>query len=175
MVSGKDKDGIISYHGYCIDLLKELAKTLHFTYEIYLSPDGEYGAKTENGAWNGMVGELIDKVCKGFPTNPFCRFCIRRLFNHLHCFYWDNMRFNALIFWSRDFPNSKKSTGFSISFIFCSVYIFCLSSSSRRKLCIYQIHRCLRLTHPEWCRKFAHACFMQSYEKSLLRCLFRLF
>ena len=68
-MSGKDKYGTISYHGYCIDLLIELAKTLHFTYEIYLSPDGEYGAKTGNGAWNGMVGELIDKVCKSFPTS----------------------------------------------------------------------------------------------------------
>ena len=35
---------------------------LHFSYEIYLSPDGQYGAITENGTWNGMLGELVNKV-----------------------------------------------------------------------------------------------------------------
>ena len=56
------KDGSISYRGYCIDLLNELARMLKFTYEIYPSPDGLYGAETENGTWNGMVGELVSKV-----------------------------------------------------------------------------------------------------------------
>jgi len=59
----KNKDGTSRYSGYCIDLLNELAKNLHFTYEIYPSPDGKYGAKTENGTWNGMIGELVNKVC----------------------------------------------------------------------------------------------------------------
>ena len=58
----KIKDGGISYKGYCIDLLNELARMLKFTYEIYPSPDGKYGAVTENGTWNGMVGELVSKV-----------------------------------------------------------------------------------------------------------------
>ena len=35
---------------------------LHFTYEIYLSPDGQYGGITENGTWNGLIGELVNKV-----------------------------------------------------------------------------------------------------------------
>ena len=56
------KDGSISYRGFCIDLLNELARKLKFTYEIYPSPDGLYGAETENGTWNGMVGELVSKV-----------------------------------------------------------------------------------------------------------------
>ena len=59
----KQKDGSITYQGYCIDLLKELARRLHFTYEIYLSPGGLYGGETANGTWNGMIGELINKVC----------------------------------------------------------------------------------------------------------------
>ena len=49
----KQKDGTISYHGYCIDLLNELAKMLHFTFEIYPTPDGLYGSETENGTWDG--------------------------------------------------------------------------------------------------------------------------
>ena len=57
------EDGTISYEGYCIDLLNELARILKFTFEIYPSPDGLYGAVTENGTWNGMIAELINKVC----------------------------------------------------------------------------------------------------------------
>ncbi|XP_044181464.1 glutamate receptor 2-like isoform X1 [Acropora millepora] len=56
-----EEDGSISYEGFCIDLLKQLAKMLHFTYEIYLSPDGQYGGITENNTWDGMMGELVNK------------------------------------------------------------------------------------------------------------------
>ena len=59
-----ENDGTFTYKGYCIDLLNELAKKLHFTYDIYLSPDGLYGGETENGTWKGMVAELINKVCE---------------------------------------------------------------------------------------------------------------
>ena len=55
-------DGTESFKGYCMDLLDELARILKFTYEVYTSPDGLYGAETENGSWNGMIGELIRKV-----------------------------------------------------------------------------------------------------------------
>ena len=58
----KRADGSFSYEGYCIDLLKELARILKFTYDIYPSPDGLYGTETENGTWNGLIGELISKV-----------------------------------------------------------------------------------------------------------------
>ena len=58
----QEKDGAISYEGFCIDLLKQLAKILHFTYEIYLSPDGQYGKITQKGTWNGIIGELVNKV-----------------------------------------------------------------------------------------------------------------
>ncbi|XP_073251451.1 glutamate receptor 2-like [Porites lutea] len=58
----KKQDGdSVWYEGYCIDLFKELAKILKFTYEFYPTPDGYYGAKTENGTWNGLIGELIKK------------------------------------------------------------------------------------------------------------------
>nr|XP_014354085.1 PREDICTED: glutamate receptor ionotropic, kainate 3 isoform X1 [Latimeria chalumnae]XP_014354089.1 PREDICTED: glutamate receptor ionotropic, kainate 3 isoform X1 [Latimeria chalumnae] len=48
------------FEGYCIDLLKELAFILGFTYEIRLVDDGKYGAPDEKGQWNGMVKELMD-------------------------------------------------------------------------------------------------------------------
>ena len=58
----KHTHGAVTYEGYCIDLLNELAKKLHFTYDIYPSPDGLYGSETENGTWNGVIAELINKV-----------------------------------------------------------------------------------------------------------------
>ena len=58
----QEEDGKISYEGFCIDLLEQLAKMLRFTYKIYPSPDGQYGGITENGIWNGMIGELVNKV-----------------------------------------------------------------------------------------------------------------
>jgi len=61
----KKQDGSnISYEGYSIDLLNELATMLKFTYEIYPSPDGLFGAEMENGTWNGMIGELVKEVSK---------------------------------------------------------------------------------------------------------------
>ena len=62
MMRKQEEDGTISYEGFCIDLFEQLAKMLHFTYEIYPSPDGQYGGVTENGTWNGMMGELVNKV-----------------------------------------------------------------------------------------------------------------
>ena len=58
----ENEDGSSSYEGYCIDLLNELARNLKFTYEIYVSPDGMYGAQRDNGTWNGMIGEIVNEV-----------------------------------------------------------------------------------------------------------------
>ncbi|CAH1226185.1 GRIK2 [Branchiostoma lanceolatum] len=49
------------FEGFCIDLLNEIAAILGFKYEIYLVPDGQYGAPMEDGEWSGMVKELIDQ------------------------------------------------------------------------------------------------------------------
>ncbi|XP_033496657.1 glutamate receptor ionotropic, kainate 3 [Epinephelus lanceolatus] len=48
------------FEGFCIDLLKELASVLGFTYEIRLVPDGRYGSQDDKGQWNGMIRELIE-------------------------------------------------------------------------------------------------------------------
>jgi hypothetical protein len=53
------------YEGLCIDLIKRLAKDLHFKYTLEFVSDGKYGSydgKTKK--WNGMVGELIEEVRK---------------------------------------------------------------------------------------------------------------
>jgi len=35
---------------------------LDMDYELRLVPDGKYGAKQDNGTWDGMVGELTTHV-----------------------------------------------------------------------------------------------------------------
>ncbi|XP_072561783.1 uncharacterized protein [Paramormyrops kingsleyae] len=46
--------------GFCIDVLKRLAKIVGFTYDLYLVTNGKHGKKI-NGEWNGMVGEVVYK------------------------------------------------------------------------------------------------------------------
>uniref|UniRef100_A0A3Q0SD64 Glutamate receptor n=1 Tax=Amphilophus citrinellus TaxID=61819 RepID=A0A3Q0SD64_AMPCI len=59
--SDKPLYGNDRFEGYCIDLLRELANILGFTFEVHLVEDGKYGAQDENsGQWNGMVKELMD-------------------------------------------------------------------------------------------------------------------
>ncbi|XP_022103507.1 glutamate receptor ionotropic, kainate 2-like [Acanthaster planci] len=47
------------FEGFCIDLLKMVSADVGFDYQIQLVNDGNYGAETENGEWNGMIGELM--------------------------------------------------------------------------------------------------------------------
>ncbi|XP_062386103.1 glutamate receptor ionotropic, NMDA 2D [Sardina pilchardus] len=46
--------------GFCIDVLKRLAKIVGFTYDLFLVTNGRHG-KNINGEWNGMVGEVVAK------------------------------------------------------------------------------------------------------------------
>ncbi|XP_076135583.1 glutamate receptor ionotropic, kainate 3 [Alosa pseudoharengus] len=48
------------FEGFCIDLLKELAAILGFSYEIRLVPDGKYGSQDDKGQWNGLIRELME-------------------------------------------------------------------------------------------------------------------
>lgn len=66
--SDKTLFGNDRFEGYCIDLLKELAHILGFSYEIRLVEDGKYGAQDDKGQWNGMIKELIDHVSRAADT-----------------------------------------------------------------------------------------------------------
>ncbi|XP_038608751.1 LOW QUALITY PROTEIN: glutamate receptor ionotropic, NMDA 2D [Tachyglossus aculeatus] len=44
--------------GFCIDILKRLAQTIGFTYDLYLVTNGKHGKKID-GVWNGMIGEVF--------------------------------------------------------------------------------------------------------------------
>ena len=52
------------YEGYCIDLLKELARKVDFDYTLHVHQNG-YGSLQPDGTWDGMVGELVNKVGLG--------------------------------------------------------------------------------------------------------------
>ncbi|KAI6238911.1 Protein CBR-GLR-7 [Aphelenchoides fujianensis] len=52
-------ENTFGFQGYCIDLLEYIRADLNFTYEIYLVPDGKFGAMEQTGNWNGMIGQLV--------------------------------------------------------------------------------------------------------------------
>lgn len=66
MMLRPDPNGVLTgndrFEGYCVDLVAEIAKLLHFNYTIKLVDDGQYGARDmSSGEWTGMVRELMDK------------------------------------------------------------------------------------------------------------------
>lgn len=53
----------IGFEGFCIDLLKLIAKIVGFEYRLELVPDGKYGVfDYDTKEWNGIVRQLMDKV-----------------------------------------------------------------------------------------------------------------
>ncbi|XP_050546759.1 ionotropic receptor 25a [Daktulosphaira vitifoliae] len=62
MMQVDDEDGPgHKFKGYCIDLIEEIKKQIGFEYEIYIAPDNSFGHMDDNGQWNGMIKELIEK------------------------------------------------------------------------------------------------------------------
>uniref|UniRef100_A0AAQ5ZE36 Glutamate receptor n=1 Tax=Amphiprion ocellaris TaxID=80972 RepID=A0AAQ5ZE36_AMPOC len=57
----QDFQGNDQYEGFCVDMLREIADILKFSFKIKLVDDGLYGAPEANGSWTGMVGELINR------------------------------------------------------------------------------------------------------------------
>uniref|UniRef100_A0A8C1INJ3 Glutamate receptor n=1 Tax=Cyprinus carpio TaxID=7962 RepID=A0A8C1INJ3_CYPCA len=57
----QDFQGNDQYEGFCVDMLREMADILKFSFRIKLVDDGLYGAPEPNGSWTGMVGELINR------------------------------------------------------------------------------------------------------------------
>lgn len=55
------KEVILFYEGFCVDLLREMVVIVGFEYKIVLVDDGLYGM-LEDGKWNGIVCEFIDRV-----------------------------------------------------------------------------------------------------------------
>lgn len=58
----ENRTGNDRFYGYAIDLIAALASLYKFNYTFYISPDRKYGSRQPDGKWNGMVGELIQRV-----------------------------------------------------------------------------------------------------------------
>ncbi|CAH1971639.1 unnamed protein product [Acanthoscelides obtectus] len=54
-----DENAPKKYNGYCIDLIEKIATELKFDYEI--NAVDHFGVMDENGKWNGLVKELMEK------------------------------------------------------------------------------------------------------------------
>ena len=50
--------------GYTIDILNILAARMNFTYDVFASPDDQYGSLNNDGTWTGMIGGVMRKVKK---------------------------------------------------------------------------------------------------------------
>ncbi|XP_071552097.1 glutamate [NMDA] receptor subunit 1-like isoform X2 [Panulirus ornatus] len=64
--SGESAD-LFCCSGYCIDLLNTLANKINFTFELALSPDGQFGSlqmneKTGKKEWTGLIGQLVNQT-----------------------------------------------------------------------------------------------------------------
>jgi ionotropic glutamate receptor len=66
------------YKGFCVDLLQQIAKICNFTYEIRQVNDNLHGSYSNiTKKWNGLVGEIIDKVNIFFVLNCLIIFLIK--------------------------------------------------------------------------------------------------
>ena len=54
--------------GFCIDILKKIARNIKFTYDLYLVNNGKHGKKINN-VWNGMVGEVSSSAPYGSSSS----------------------------------------------------------------------------------------------------------
>ena len=45
-----------------MDMMDTISKTLEFVYELYIVPDGKFGAIQEDETWNGIVGQVVGGV-----------------------------------------------------------------------------------------------------------------
>ncbi|XP_054708737.1 glutamate receptor ionotropic, kainate 2-like isoform X2 [Uloborus diversus] len=49
------------YEGFCVDLIHAICERLKCKFEYRLVGDKNYGKKHENGTWDGMIGEVINR------------------------------------------------------------------------------------------------------------------
>nr|XP_053641769.1 glutamate receptor ionotropic, kainate 2-like [Cherax quadricarinatus] len=60
----------VTFSGPLINLLEIFSHSINFSYKIMRPPDGGWGAKMQDGTWNGMVGMVARKEVD-FGLGPF--------------------------------------------------------------------------------------------------------
>ncbi|XP_071524871.1 glutamate receptor U1-like [Panulirus ornatus] len=82
--SGKE---IVGATGFCIEMLREIAKRFNFTYTLVLPYDGNWGSPMKNGTFNGMVG-MVQRQTVDFAIAGFTITYIRdTVIDFTHAFY----------------------------------------------------------------------------------------
>lgn len=79
-----DNSGEIVYDGFAIEIVDKISKFSGFDYDLYDSPDGQYGVyNRETGLFSGMIGELIAGVSdwQTFVTNSAQQLFSRKQLN----------------------------------------------------------------------------------------------
>lgn len=62
ILASNGSNSTIDFEGFCVDILLELARRLNFSFEIEIVKDKIFGKKNEKGEWNGIIGELVNRV-----------------------------------------------------------------------------------------------------------------
>ncbi|XP_069125666.1 glutamate receptor ionotropic, kainate 2-like [Argopecten irradians] len=63
-------NGTVTFTGFCLDILDELAMRFNFRYTLIEPPDGLWGGPNPDGSWNGMVG-MVKRGEIAFAIGPF--------------------------------------------------------------------------------------------------------
>nr|XP_015925655.2 glutamate receptor ionotropic, kainate 2 isoform X3 [Parasteatoda tepidariorum] len=58
---GEYLQGNQKYEGFCVDLIHEICQRLKCQYDYRIVADKSYGNRQDNGSWNGMVGEVVNR------------------------------------------------------------------------------------------------------------------
>ena len=58
----KPLSGSYRYEGYIPDLIDKIADKAGFKYKIRMVMDARYGERTQDGRWNGMIGDIVRGV-----------------------------------------------------------------------------------------------------------------
>ena len=48
--------------GFAVDLVEKIAEKAGFDYKLHLVADNSYGRMNQDGKWDGVIGEVVDKV-----------------------------------------------------------------------------------------------------------------
>ena len=69
--------------GYIPDLLQELSYIIQFDYDIQPVQDASFGHRRLDGTWDGMVGQLIDRVSRQFRCSALTTRYVHRVITYL--------------------------------------------------------------------------------------------
>ncbi|VDM76547.1 unnamed protein product, partial [Strongylus vulgaris] len=126
-VGEPEHQGNDRFEGYCIDLLKLLAKNISgFEYSIFLSEGNKYGARQADGSWDGMLGYLLNETAD-IAVAPLTITQERERAVDFSKPFMTTVHEEALF---RDFNNDKEAGKTRIQHLFVSLTIFLVSSFS---------------------------------------------